>query len=265
MRIFLSGACNARDIGGIATANGTTKLQRLVRCGELSRITPQDVSVLQALPLQRVVDLRTAEEMQRSPDVKIEGVQYLHNPIIRSTTFGITYEKSSGSEIAQMLQAGLERMRQRGETYFQHMELLYRRFVSDEYSRKGYGSFLRLLAQHPTNGVTLWHCTAGKDRVGTCTALLLHCLGASKEQIFEDYLLTNVQSADSTNSIVNKVKGFVSDDNVRLIEKMLSADAAFLQGFFDEIDHLFGSIENFLSDCGVTENDITLLRENYLD
>lgn len=61
------------------------------------------------------------------------------------------------------------------------------------------------------------------------------------------------------------MKGFVSDDNVRLIEKMLSADAAFLQGFFDEIDHLFGSIENFLSDCGVTENDITLLRENYLD
>ena len=35
------------------------------------------------------------------------------------------------------------------------------------------------------------HCTAGKDRTGFASALILHALGVADEIIAEDYLLTN--------------------------------------------------------------------------
>ncbi len=264
MRIQLEGACNARDLGGIKSKFGVIKRGRLLRSGELSRLSQKDVETLKAVPLTRIVDLRTSTEMANSPDVKIDGVIYENISIIRATTFGITYEKSTGSEIADMLAAGFERMKARNETYSQHMELLYRKFVNDDHSRKGYGQFLKLLANSPIDGATLWHCTVGKDRVGTCTALLLHCLGVEKQDIFHDYLLTNEQSQENRNSILNKVKPFVSSENLAMIETMLSADKAYLDTFYEETEQ-FGGIDGFIAECSVTETDIEKLRENYLD
>lgn len=219
---------------------------------------------MQKLPLLRVIDLRTETEKQLSPDVQMENVVFENVSIIRATTFGITYEKSSGGEIAEMLKAGMLRMQARGETYDLHMEILYQRFVEDEHCRNGYGQFLRLLANNPLDGATLWHCTAGKDRVGTCTALLLHCLGASYGQILQDYLLTNEQSRESKNSVLNKVKDFVSPDNLAIIDKMLSASTLYLESFYAKAEEQFGGIDGFIAACGVTQSDIQKLRKNYL-
>lgn len=264
MKISLEGACNARDLGGIETKFGVTAFHRLVRSGELSRLTPDDIKTLREIPLTRIVDLRTAPEIENSPDVTIDGVESVNISVIRATTFGITYEKSSGSDIAKMLEAGFARMKSRNETYAEHMELLYRKFVTDGHSRNAYGEFLKLLATQPKDGATLWHCTAGKDRVGTCTALLLHCLGANEQQIFDDYILTNEQSEESRNSVLNKVKPFVSEDNLKIVKSMLSADKSYLDSFYDQIEKDFGNIDNFISACGVTESHIELLRKNYL-
>lgn len=264
MKILLEGACNARDLGGIACKTGTVQCGRLFRSGELSRLTHKDAEQLKKLGLQRVVDLRTAKEMENAPDVVLENIDYVNVSVIRATTFGITYEKSTGEEIAKLLQAGFERMKARNESYDQHMNLLYRKFVQDDHSRKAYGEFLRLLAEKPTDGATLWHCSAGKDRVGTCTALLLFCLGASEEQIFEDYMLTNQQSAESRASILNKVKPFVSQENLQIVETMLSVDESYLQDFFQQISLQFETVENFLHACGVTEEHVSLLQKNYL-
>ena len=38
----------------------------------------------------------------------------------------------------------------------------------------------------------LWHCSAGKDRVGVGTALLLCALGVPKKTIYEDFMKTNM-------------------------------------------------------------------------
>ncbi len=264
MKISLEGACNARDLGGIETKYGVTAFHRLIRSGELSRLTPSDVETLKSIPLTRIVDLRTTPEIENSPDVKMEGVESVNISVIRATTFGITYEKSSGGDIAKMLEAGFVRMKSRNETYAEHMELLYRKFVSDEHCRNAYGEFLRLLATQPKQGATLWHCTAGKDRVGTCTALLLHCLGASAEQIFDDYILTNKQSEENRNSVLNKVKPFVSAENLDIVRMMLSADKNYIDSFYDQIEKDFGNVDNFVSACGVTENHVEMLRKNYL-
>jgi protein-tyrosine phosphatase len=44
------------------------------------------------------------------------------------------------------------------------------------------------LLSDPSNTPLLFHCSAGKDRTGLVSALLLHALGASRETVMEDYL-----------------------------------------------------------------------------
>lgn len=265
MKITMQGASNARDLGGIVTPYGKIKKQRLIRCGHLHKITEQDVQILRQNKLQRVVDLRTELEQAKSPDVIIDGVQYITNPIMSATTFGITYEKSSGEEIGEMLQAGIARMQARGEDPKCHLEILYRMFVNQQVSLVGYGSFLKLLANNPIDGATLWHCSAGKDRVGTCTALLLHCLGASKEQILADYMLTNEQNKPFLDMVMSKIRGTLDNEQISLIQGMLSVKESYLQSFWTEIEQQYGNVDNFIAACGVTQTDIAKLRENYLE
>lgn len=265
MKITMQGASNARDLGGIVTPYGKIKTQRLIRCGHLHKITEQDVQILRQNKLKRVIDLRTELEQAKSPDVKIEGVQYVTTPIMSATTFGITYEKSSGEEIGEMLQAGITRMQARGEDPKCHLEILYRMFANQQVSLDGYGSFLKLLANNPVDGATLWHCSAGKDRVGTCTALLLHCLGASREQILADYMLTNEQNKPFLDMVMSKIRGTLNDEQISLIQGMLSVKESYLQSFWTEIEQHYGNVDNFISACGVTQTDIAKLRENYLE
>lgn len=264
MKIQLEKVSNARDLGGIVTPYGTVQHNRLLRAGHLSLATQKDVETLLNHNLRRIVDLRTDVEIANNPDVTMPNVSWVNVPIIHATTFGISYEKLNGQEIFDKLQAGIQRMLNRGETPIEHMRILYKKFVQDEFSRKGYGKFLKLLANEPIDGATLWHCTGGKDRCGTCAALLLYCLGADKDTIMHDYLLTNEQTLNHAQSILGKVRPFVNDDNLQLVQSMLLVDKSYLNSFWQEIDTHFGSVDSFLIACGVTEQDIEKLRKNYL-
>lgn len=264
MTINLEQVSNARDLGGIRTRYGTVQQNRLLRSGHLSIASNNDVQTLLKYNLTRIIDLRTPTEIANHPDVTIDGVQYENVSIMHATTFGISYETLDGAEIAVKLQAGIERMINRGETPIEHMRILYKNFVTNEFSHTGYGSFLKMLANSPVNGATLWHCTGGKDRCGTCTALLLHCLGASRQQIMSEYLLTNEQIMSHAQSILAKVKPHVSPDRLKLVQSMLLVEESYLTCFFSEIERLYGSVDAFVAKCGVTEQEIEKLHKNYL-
>ncbi len=265
MTIELEKVSNARDLGGIKTSYGTVKYNRLIRSGHLSIATEQDVAVLKNHGLQRIIDLRTSAEIANHPNVPIEGVSTVNISIMNSTTFGISFETLDGKQIALKLQAGIERMLARGETPIEHMRILYKKFVHDPASLEGYGRFIKTLANNAVEGATLWHCTVGKDRCGTCTALLLYCLGASREEILRDYLLTNVQTESRSNSILNKVRPFVDDDKMALVTSMLTVDESYIDCFLSEATAQYGSLDKFLDACRVTPEDKQNLRNIYLD
>lgn len=266
MKILLERVTNTRDLGGIKSAFGVVKGNKLLRSGHLAVATAADCSTLvHKHNLQRIVDLRTELEIANNPDVHIDGVEWVNVSIIAATTFGISYEKLDGAAIAKKLDEGIARMIARGETPSEHMRILYKNFVDSDYSHRGYGQFLRLLANEPVIGATLWHCSAGKDRVGTCTALLLHCLGVDRSEIMRDYLLTNEMTKAHSDSILNKVRPFISDEIYALEKSMLTVDTSYLDSFFGEIERRFGSVDTFITHCGVTDTDIAKLRKNYLE
>ena len=266
MKILLEKVSNTRDLGGIKSVYGTVKPNKLLRSGHLSVATEADCATLvHKHNLRRIIDLRTDREIENNPDVVMDGVEWRNVSIIAATTFGISYEKLDGAGIAEKLQAGIERMIARGETPSEHMRILYRNFIEQDYCHRGFGRFLKLLANEPIDGATLWHCSAGKDRVGSCTALLLHCLGVSRDDIMRDYLITNEMTTAHRESILNKVRPYISEELMALEYSMLTVDESYLDSFWCEIERRFGSVDQFIAHCGVTENDIKKLRENYLE
>ena len=65
----------------------------------------------------------------------------------------------------------------------EHLHQVYRGMVDEQMER-----ILRTITESETN--VMYFCTAGKDRTGVVSALLLRRLGASDETIIEDYMLS---------------------------------------------------------------------------
>ena len=108
------------------------------------------------------------------------------------------------------------------------------------------------------------HCTAGKDRTGVSTAFLLSVLGVNRDVIEADYLLTNLDTerqADFIESTVGYPDGYDR-------ESMISAagvpkDA--MKDFLDGVESKWGSAVEYLKKIGVTEEQMEMVRNNFLE
>ena len=121
-----------------------------------------------------------------------------------------------------------------------------------------------LLAQ--TDGALLYHCTAGKDRVGVGTMLLLTALGVDWPVIVENYLITNERMAASTDCLLTAVVDYdLSEAEREVIRTFDRADAAFLTAARDAIAARYGSVDAFLTQAlGVGASERETLRARYL-
>ena len=178
-RYLLRGAPNARDLGGLPTMDGRkVRTGLLLRSGELAGITDADARTLSQYPLRTVIDFRTDLEREQKPDRVLAGVRYIHCPIVQQAAAGLTREEQAdpyGAVVAHAkTMAGKERA---------FMCELYRGLVTREFSVDHYRQFFALLLAQ-TDGALLYHCTAGKDRVGVGTMLLLTALGVLRTRIF---------------------------------------------------------------------------------
>jgi protein-tyrosine phosphatase len=111
----------------------------------------------------------------------------------------------------------------------------------------------------------LLHCTAGKDRSGVASALILAALGVPRATILRDYELTNQllkPPADPPKTeFMRRFQSMPAD--VR--NAMMSADPAYIGASFQSIDVHYGSLEKyFASQLRIGPKDIERLRSLYL-
>lgn len=263
-KINLQGAQNTRDLGGTPTADQRViKEHMLIRSGALAGITKADQDrLIKEYHLKTVIDFRTETERQEKPDPVMEGVEYISNPILGEQLVGITREKEGkGEQIDQMI----GQIMKSGAGGDQYMANLYAHMVLQKEVRENYAKFFDLLLEH-REGAVLWHCTAGKDRVGVGTALLLSALGVEREQIFSDYLMTNCFLKEEVDQIVERVAGMFSQEGAgKAVRQMLSVKRSYLEAVFAQIDQNFGGIDRYLrEETGLTKEKRAALQEKYL-
>ena len=83
--------------------------------------------------------------------------------------------------------------------------------------------------------------------------------------MYDDFIESNVQTRENTNSLLNKVKPYVSPDKMDVVEEMLIVQPYYLDAYFDEIAKRYQNLDGFVKACGVTQEEIEKLRKNYLE
>ena len=265
MKIKLEGLLNTRDLGGLTGHGGKKiKMGRIIRSDNLSPATENDCKWLSEYGLRKIVDFRTDDEIKASPDKAVCGAEWVHAPILKSLTTGITRkETKQPSCLAEIL---LNFSLELGESGKSWLAGLYIPLVSDEFCLNGYRKFLDLLKDNKS-GAVLYHCSAGKDRVGIGTLILLSALGVNRDDIIKDYLLTNESYAE----VINEAREFgrrqgVDEKILDTIEPLSGVDISYITTALDVIDNTHGGMDSFLKNqLGLNESYINELRENYLD
>ena len=257
--VALDGAANVRDIGGYRSAYGLEVMPgRLFRGDSLSRLTSADVGRLDRLGLRTVIDFRSPGEVLLSGDDRLPyGVELARLPV-SGGDLGSLYELiASGDHERQRRELGDGRAAS-------FMVEVNRGFVADGRQREAFGAALRLICS-PGRLPLLYHCTAGKDRAGWMTAIVLTVLGVPRELVLRDYLLSNdYHQAGYAKLRLDLVKtGIVADPG--LLRPILEQSATYLGAAFEEADRQFGSFGRFLAyGLEVSEAMLTSLRRALL-
>lgn len=161
-RIPLTGTENTRDLGGYPLPEGKmTAFGRFLRSGVPNGLTQKDEALLLDMGITTIIDLRSGPELTRTPChfAKTPGFFYHHLPL-------------SGGDV---MMGGADRVP------LSYMEMT---------TCKNMPGIFQTIAHAP--GGCLYHCTAGKDRTGTVSAILLLLAGVCHEDIVADYMVTQI-------------------------------------------------------------------------
>lgn len=250
------GLNNTRDLGGVRTADGSSiKSGMLIRSGQLFFASESDLEQLSRI-CGTVLDLRTTKERNEKPDPELPGVSNIHLPVFEDMTAGVTREKESDEKAFYEVAASAERSKM-------YMCRNYEVFVSTEPAIRSYRSFIDLLLSDRQNAL-LWHCTAGKDRAGFASVLILYILGVPMQDIIDDYLYTN----ECLHNEIEMLKSmFGGSDPARLnaLQVLFSADRIYLESLLSKAETLYGSLDGFITEAlRVTPEERSALKEKYL-
>lgn len=261
-RIPLEGLTNTRDLAGFETRDGRRiRPHRLIRSGRLFDATGKDRRILsEDYGVSIVVDFRTDSERRLAPDPAVERARNHHLPIYQ--TVGLTGPEGDDADLFGMAAQLLDR----GDDGGGFMMDLYRDFVRSPAARTQYRRFFDLLLE-AEEGAVLWHCSAGKDRAGAGTALLLTALGVPREAMVEDYLKSNDFAGEIIELLAEEGCRRMGDPRAgRIVRRIIRAEAPYIQSLFEEAETRYGSMEAFLErGLGLMPSQLRRLRENYLE
>lgn len=264
MKLELETVQNARDLGGLSTKEGKRiKYGRLLRTANMSMLNGHDIELLRSYDLRLVLDFRTQTVIDVTPNVKIDGVKYVHIPIVRELNSRVMskndYESRTMADILLNFSMDFEG---KGVLW---MRDFYKNLYSSDYSLSQYKIFFDYLKEN-TQGATIFHCTAGKDRTGVGAILLLSLLGIEREQIIADYLETNksVEKDIRDTEALGRERG-VGQEIIDDIAKINGVMREYAESVFAFID-TYSTKEDFFKDkMGIDDDYIQALRDNYLE
>jgi len=238
----LEGTYNVRDLGGYPTRDGgTTRWRTVFRADSLHRLAPEGQAHLLDAGLRTVIDLRRDTELMDAPNVLAQSgrVRYIWVSLSPNPTTPEARRELTVDTLARAY---------RGMIHERHAELR---------------EIIGTLAQ-PGALPALVHCTAGKDRTGIVSALLLALAGVDHATIAEDYALTASYLTDEyfTDARGRAEAAGYAWDEYRLL---LGCPADLMYAVLADLDASFGGVEPYLRGIGVPAGEIEVLRASLVE
>ena len=267
-KIDLCGVSNARQLGGYTVLGGKKiKNNVILRTGALFSAPPATLDELSAkYKVGDIIDFRMGQEKAAMPEPDIKGARYHHISVLNS----IPITKEDFEQYRQLLAVKDMALRYK-KMYDANIDVspakVYKLLAFDNDGIAGYKKFFDILLNKPEDKSVLFHCTQGKDRTGMAAILLLSALGADRQTIIDDYLMTNVACKPLLDRIQSELqKAEMPKEVLDFAMFIESVDISFIEPIFDTMDKEFGSVNGYLQTAlGLTSEDIIRLEEIYLE
>ena len=257
--IGVTSAHNARQLGGYPIGDKQIKNNVLLRSAKLSELTAEDSTLLcDKYKVQCIYDFRGKNESLSAPDVIPGEARYvsLALPFAGDNSGADVKFESEEQMIGMLLQHAEHPSVQTMCTSM--YDLIFFEESSQEVYRQFFADLVKL---NPHDGAVLWHCTQGKDRAGSASAMLLSALGAERNLIMADFIL----SKDYYSPFVAHIKTETEAQKM-VINTLISANPDVFEATLNKVDAKYGSLRNYLTECiGVTPEMMNILRERYLE
>lgn len=226
-RSILESTMNTRELGmyriqGTGRYTICNRIYRSDRCEILSAL---DKHLLLDRGITTIIDLRSEQEALAKPSAFANDSDfiYFHYPIVE----GMLPPKS------------LE------DVPVSYMEIAHADCMRE---------VLKTIA-NAKSGV-LFHCTAGKDRTGVVSAILLSLVGVSDEDVVYDYAISREFNKQ-------RLEEFLKD-HPEIDREIVLANEKSMQKFLDMLRGKYNSVEQYLLDIGITECEIQELKSKLI-
>lgn len=224
---------NCRELGGMPLAGGKTfKKGVFIRSSSPEKLTADQIQEVKDYGVKCVVDLRSDAELKD-----------FRNPFQNDPDIDFCFVSLFPGDPNNLSDDLLDFIRKR------HLGDYYVRICED--LGKDVIKAMRYLLN--SKGLTLFHCTHGKDRTGTVAAILYLLAGASRENIILNYQA----SYKYLEKYLERKIAKMPDD----MKHLLRSDKLNMEIFLDYVDKTWnGDIANFLRFNGMSDDEITSLK-----
>lgn len=221
---------NLRDVGGLAVAGGRLAERRLFRSAAPLRDDPAIAEGVRRLGVETIIDLREPRERELSPRVwNRGGLRVEHVPIFEGMLW---------------------------QTAFADLDELYD-IMLDRHT----GAIVEAVetVAAAVDAPVLVHCTAGKDRTGIVTGVLLDVLGAERDDVLGDYELSQHLLGEEylrdlfQGTVIDALPGSTA-------HRAVSSPRELLQDALARIDASYGGAEALLREHGTAPDTLARLR-----
>ncbi|PGH05048.1 hypothetical protein GX51_03145 [Blastomyces parvus] len=243
--VSVPGLFNFRDLSHPHDTLTPLKKNYIFRSGMLAFLEEEGKAKLTTdLGVKKIFDLRGAPERDRFPSPEIEGVQYHWLPTAQDTVKFSWADYGMGDPAATMLKM------------YQNI------LVTHVPIYRAVFEHIRDFPDQPF----FFHCTAGKDRTGVLSALILRLAGYAPDTIVHDYVLTRagfepVREALYKELLSNKDLDEAATRGLLVAGGILYETMVNFLGFME--DEFENGVEGYLrSKLGFSSTDIDTIRAN---
>jgi protein-tyrosine phosphatase len=254
-RLPLEGAKNFRDLGGYRTSDGHyVRWGQVYRSNHLVNLTAKDSEYLGSLGIRLVCDVRSDGERARAPDHWTGNApEFLAVPI-GSNLFSAPTPDDLKRRVVAINAETKESVR------------------AYDYAIEYAGQYAKILKRIAAGDLpVVEHCTAGKDRTGVFSAILLTALGVPRDTVIQDYMLSNQyllapDTIESTTADLQRAFGLAEAPDISIVKTIMTAKPETLEATLDKIDKTYGSFGNYLRDAlKLSDFELTNIRQRLLE
>lgn len=224
---ILESTMNTRELGmyRIQGTKNYTLSNRIYRSDRCESLSASDKKLLLDRDITTIIDLRSEQEAETKPSAFSSDSDFIvfHYPIVEGMLPPNSLEAVPVS----------------------YMEIAHADCVKEVF---------KTIAD--ANGGVLFHCTAGKDRTGVVSAILLALVGVSDEDIVYDYAISREFNKQRLEAYLK--------EHPEIDKDIVLANEKSMYGFLRMLREKHNSVDQYLRDIGISEYEIQELKSKLI-